>query len=195
MLFRSYYRIWRLQFLIRRQSRPDIFFCKRVSTVYYKSMKRCKISMKCQKFTRYFSVCSQFDSWSVISGHKMVENWTSRGYFNVSLFSHSAISMSHTETSTSQHQNFNFSSWHMNRVLIVLNLINRIFLLYDIQFYWQRWIFTLVIKETFQCLGGKDDPVNGYMMMHDTTIQRMTIRRMLIERHFWLHRWLSDFIK
>ena len=29
----------------------------------------------------------------------------------------------------------------------------------------------------------------------DTTIQRMTIRRMLIERHFWLHCWLSDFIK
>ena len=29
----------------------------------------------------------------------------------------------------------------------------------------------------------------------DTTIQRMTIRWMLIERHFWLHCWLSDFIK
>ena len=29
----------------------------------------------------------------------------------------------------------------------------------------------------------------------DTTIQRMTIRRMLIERHFWLNCWLSDFIK
>ena len=32
-------------------------------------------------------------------------------------------------------------------------------------------------------------------LKRDTTIQRMTIRRMLIERHFWLHRWLSDFIK
>ena len=29
LLFRSFYRIWRLRFLIRRQSRPDIFFLKR----------------------------------------------------------------------------------------------------------------------------------------------------------------------
>ena len=33
------------------------------------------------------------------------------------------------------------------------------------------------------------------LLRRDTTIQRMTIRRMLIERHFWLHCWLSDFIK
>ena len=26
-----------------------------------------------------------------------------------------------------------------------------------------------------------------YYQYRDTTIQRMTIRRMLIERHFWLH--------
>ena len=26
-----------------------------------------------------------------------------------------------------------------------------------------------------------------YLLTRDTTIQRMTIRRMLIERHFWLH--------
>ena len=34
-----------------------------------------------------------------------------------------------------------------------------------------------------------------YQTTRDTTIQRMTIRRILIERHFWLHCWLSDFIK
>ena len=31
---------------------------------------------------------------------------------------------------------------------------------------------------------------NTYVVVRDTTI-----RRMLIERHFWLHCWLSDFIK
>ena len=35
----------------------------------------------------------------------------------------------------------------------------------------------------------------GVVETRDTTIQQMTIRRMLIERHFWLHCWLSDFIK
>ena len=42
---------------------------------------------------------------------------------------------------------------------------------------------------TFCYLGLED------VFLHDTTIQWMTIRRMLIERHFWLHCWLSDFIK
>ena len=37
--------------------------------------------------------------------------------------------------------------------------------------------------------------IKGGVTDRDTTIQRMTICQMLIERHFWLHRWLSDFIK
>ena len=38
LLFKSYYRIWRLRFLIRRQSRPA-FFCKRGSSLFSNKMR------------------------------------------------------------------------------------------------------------------------------------------------------------
>ena len=51
------------------------------------------------------------------------------------------------------------------------------------------------MKKCF-CNWESDIVFKGYNQnKRDTTIQRMTIRRMLIERHFWLHCWLSDFIK